>query len=175
MDKAEALRIIAAASLRYPRLGWDEVNKLTDFQGRIMNRPGGSHSNFMEALADLALSRDDAVDAFIRARRAPVTKDDRTARTETAEEQTDDARPAAGRVVPAQPVVTPAPAPARPAPDRPPQPERLADPQPGPRPDPRPHEGRGVPRPSAQPAKPPRRQPVKAEPPKPEDKQSSLF
>ncbi len=68
MDKDQALQLIVEASARYPKLGWDAVNAMTDFQGRIMNRPGGTFNNFVEALDHLGLSRDDAVEAFLSVR-----------------------------------------------------------------------------------------------------------
>lgn len=68
MNREQALILIVEASARYPKLGWDAVNAMTDFQGKIMNRPGGTFNNFVEALDALGLSRDDAVEAFLSAR-----------------------------------------------------------------------------------------------------------
>lgn len=143
MDKHDALKLIIDASLAYPKLGWEQANALTDFQGKIMKRPGGSYNNFVEALSAIGLNRDEARDAFIDARKhlreASEQKDakrgSRAAAKPSAIPQTPQPDPAQ-RASPTGPVVCPrpdAPAPQRnhgAAPGRPPEPQRVETAQP---------------------------------------------
>lgn len=64
------LDLISANALKFPRRGWDWVCDETGMREAVIDLTGSGAGNFVDAITTLGLSRYDAVEAFIQARRA---------------------------------------------------------------------------------------------------------
>lgn len=66
---ASAILALAADMGRtHPKVGWDEVNRLTGFHVTIMAMTGNAGGNLVDCLASIGLERADVVDAFVLAK-----------------------------------------------------------------------------------------------------------